>query len=95
MKHILDCWNTFNLVDCRFGYGFAFLDRQLILRILYNHLFDKSKVHLNAEVKHVEHSKDGVTVHCTDGRSYSGDVLAGCGEYIYTPNIEVVFLVKY
>lgn len=33
---------------------------------------------LNKTVKYVEHSDTGVTVHCDDGTSYSGDLVVGC-----------------
>jgi 2-polyprenyl-6-methoxyphenol hydroxylase-like FAD-dependent oxidoreductase len=54
------------------------VDRQLILRILHNRIWDKTKVLTSKELNVVEHTRDGVTIHCTDGSSFSGDILAGC-----------------
>jgi 2-polyprenyl-6-methoxyphenol hydroxylase-like FAD-dependent oxidoreductase len=61
----------------RFGYDFFVLDRELVLRVLYNHIADNSKVLLNKRISTVGHFDDKVVVHCTDGSSYEGDILAG------------------
>lgn len=59
------------------GYPIAFLDRQYVLRTLYQHLEDKSKVQLEKRVSTVEHVDTGVIVHCEDGSEYAGDIVAG------------------
>lgn len=54
-----------------------FLDRQLVLEILYKHVEDKSKILTNKRVSNVEHTTQSVTVNCTDGTSYEGDIIVG------------------
>lgn len=45
---------------------------------MYGNIPDKEKKLLrNKKVSNVVHTADGVTVHCTDGSTYTGDVLAG------------------
>jgi len=64
--------------DCaRFGYPIAFLDRQLLLKILAKRIVEPSKILLDKRVTSVENSADGVTVHCEDSTQYQGDVVAG------------------
>jgi 2-polyprenyl-6-methoxyphenol hydroxylase-like FAD-dependent oxidoreductase len=58
-------------------YQLAFLDRHQLVKTLYDHLEDKSKVLLNKNVVAVEHSTGGVKVKCEDGSSYDGHVLVG------------------
>ncbi|KAF2157138.1 FAD/NAD(P)-binding domain-containing protein [Myriangium duriaei CBS 260.36] len=66
------------LVAARLGLSIMFLDRQLVLRTLYDSLQDKSRIHLNKRVAHVDTSEEGVTLKCTDGSAYNGHVLVGC-----------------
>ena len=49
----------------------------MLLEQLYKQIRDKSKIILNKRVNNVDHSEKEVTVHCTDGTSYQGDILAG------------------
>lgn len=65
-------------MDPRSGYDIAFGDRQLLLEVLAKRVQDKSKIKLNKTVTDIRHFEDRVEVHCEDGTSYSGDVLAGC-----------------
>ncbi|KAF2425531.1 FAD/NAD(P)-binding domain-containing protein [Tothia fuscella] len=65
-------------VERSFGYGFCFLDRRAVWKILYDHIHDKSKVLLNKHVARVENAKDSVIVHTKDGESYHGDLVVGC-----------------
>lgn len=58
-------------------YEATFIDRQQVLRVLYEHVWDKQKVHVNKRMQRVQHSSTGVTVQCTDGTAYEGDVLLG------------------
>lgn len=46
-----------------------------MLRILHGRLDDKSKIELNSRVTAVDHSENGVVVHCDNGMVYSGDVV--------------------
>jgi 2-polyprenyl-6-methoxyphenol hydroxylase-like FAD-dependent oxidoreductase len=62
----------------RHGYPIAFLDRQILLEILYKHLADGDRrVHTNKRVEKVEHSSDKVRVYCTDQSVFEGDIVVG------------------
>jgi 2-polyprenyl-6-methoxyphenol hydroxylase-like FAD-dependent oxidoreductase len=64
-------------VTFRTGYPITFGDRQMVLQALYDGIRKKSNVLVNKRVASVDHSKKGVTVHCTDGSKYDGDVAIG------------------
>lgn len=55
----------------------AWLTREQLLRILYDHVPDKSKVLLNKKVTTVDHSDIGVVARCEDGSEYNGSMIAG------------------
>lgn len=59
------------------GYPSLWLDRQMLLKILYDNLKHKDRVLTNKRVVHVEMSPTGVLVTTEDGSSYSGDILVG------------------
>lgn len=61
----------------RFGYDLFMLDRELVLKVLYNHISDKNKILLNKRISTVGHFDDKIVVHCADGSSYEGDIVAG------------------
>ncbi|PYH98720.1 putative monooxygenase [Aspergillus ellipticus CBS 707.79] len=62
----------------RHGYPVMFLDRQVVLQTLYNHLGSyRSQVHVNKKVVRVEHHSTHVLVHCLDGTAYEGDLVVG------------------
>ncbi|KAE8378025.1 hypothetical protein BDV26DRAFT_199127 [Aspergillus bertholletiae] len=62
----------------RHGYPTAFLDRQILLAILYEHLKDgRARVLVNKKVTKVEHLAQKVVVHCADDSIYEGDVVVG------------------
>jgi 2-polyprenyl-6-methoxyphenol hydroxylase-like FAD-dependent oxidoreductase len=44
---------------------------------LYSHIEDKSKVLVGKRIDRVDHQEHGVTVYCTDGTSFEGDIIAG------------------
>ncbi|KAF2163066.1 hypothetical protein M409DRAFT_68702 [Zasmidium cellare ATCC 36951] len=69
---------NFPLLERRFGYGLCFLDRQIVLRALYNAIEEKERCLLNKRVREIEHLELGVKVHCEDGTTYAGDVVLGC-----------------
>lgn len=55
-----------------------FLERQLLLRILYDSYPEKSNIYVNRNVVHVDHLKnDGVVVYTQSGHSYKGALLVG------------------
>ena len=62
----------------RHGYPTAFLDRQILLAILYEHLADRQdRVLVNKKVTKVEHLPEKVVVHCADNSIFEGDVVVG------------------
>jgi 2-polyprenyl-6-methoxyphenol hydroxylase-like FAD-dependent oxidoreductase len=60
-----------------FGYSPVFVDRQMIIQVLYDKLPDKSKVLTNKGVTEVRQSTGGVEVVTADGETYHGDILVG------------------
>ncbi|KAG7142351.1 FAD-dependent monooxygenase BOA8 like protein [Verticillium longisporum] len=67
------------LLETRFNYAISYLERETVLRVLYENLHDKSPIHLLRRITSVDHSgTDGVVVHCQDGTIVAGDVLVGC-----------------
>ncbi|KAB8223455.1 hypothetical protein BDV33DRAFT_188834 [Aspergillus novoparasiticus] len=76
---ILMCWKRLllrkqctierlQIFEDRNGYPVTFLDRQVILRILFSHLGEhQNRVHLNKKVVRVENLPNKVMVYCGDG----------------------------
>ncbi|CRK32828.1 hypothetical protein BN1708_005929 [Verticillium longisporum] len=63
----------------RFNYAISYLERETVLRVLYENLQDKSPIQLSRRIMNVDHSgTDGVVAHCQDGTIVAGDVLVGC-----------------
>ncbi|KAH7082317.1 FAD binding domain protein [Paraphoma chrysanthemicola] len=62
----------------RFNYPTTFLEREEVLRTLYDNLKDKSKVNVAKRISKVDHNATEVIVLCEDGTAVSGDVLVGC-----------------
>ncbi|EXJ84881.1 hypothetical protein A1O3_05556 [Capronia epimyces CBS 606.96] len=62
----------------RHGYPITFLDRQMVLKVLYDNIRDKTKVLTKKKVQSVELTDDGVVVKTSDNSSYQGDILVGC-----------------
>ncbi|KAJ4354876.1 hypothetical protein N0V95_003410 [Ascochyta clinopodiicola] len=61
----------------RLGYGPVFVDRQMIIQILYDNLRDKSKILTKTGVIKVEQTMGGVQVITEDGSIFRGDILVG------------------
>lgn len=61
----------------RHGYSPVFLDRRMLIEILYNKIQDKSKVLTSQRVQRIEHSDSSVTVHTTSGETFTGDIVIG------------------
>ncbi|KAH7063241.1 FAD binding domain-containing protein [Macrophomina phaseolina] len=61
----------------RHGYDVIFVDRQMVLQELYNHIKSKEKVLVNKRVVEVHMQSSGVTVTAKDGTTYEGDILVG------------------
>lgn len=54
-----------------------FLDRQAVLKVLYENIKDKSKVRTSQRVVELQHGVDKVTAKTSDGTSYEGDLVIG------------------
>lgn len=65
------------LRPCRHGYPITFLDRQMVLQVLYDNIRDKTKILTNKRVQKVNLKDDGVIVQTSDGSIYKGDILVG------------------
>ncbi|KAJ5155046.1 orotidine-5'-phosphate decarboxylase [Penicillium coprophilum] len=65
------------LLQQRFGYPLAFLDRQKLLQILAAEPIQSSRVKLDHKVESIETSVDGVTVTTSNGHIYQGDLVVG------------------
>lgn len=65
------------LMQFRFGYASAFLEREKVLQVLYDNLDDKSKILVSQRCSSIAHSEDSVAVKCEDGKEYAGDVVVG------------------
>jgi 2-polyprenyl-6-methoxyphenol hydroxylase-like FAD-dependent oxidoreductase len=62
----------------RHNYPATFLERELVLRFLYENLKDKSKIRLGQRISNVDHNSKEVIVLCQNGTAISGDILVGC-----------------
>ncbi|KAK6819886.1 hypothetical protein RU639_007074 [Aspergillus parasiticus] len=64
------------IFEDRNGYPVTFLDRQVVLRILFSHLGEhQNRVHLNKKVVRVENLPNKVMVYCGDGLTFEGDLV--------------------
>ncbi|KAI1611563.1 hypothetical protein EDD36DRAFT_441678 [Exophiala viscosa] len=70
-------WESMLVILKRNGYPFSFMDRHFLLKTLYDNIEDKSKVLLGKKVSRVDHSKQGISVQCKDGTTYTGDIAIG------------------
>lgn len=61
----------------RLGYTITFLERERLLKTLYDRLLDKSKVLVSKDVKNIEQNEKEAVVYCKDGSKFTGDVIAG------------------
>lgn len=59
------------------GYPLAFLQRRDLLKVLSDHVKDKSKVLTSKRVTAIQQDSNGATVYCKDGSSYAGDIVVG------------------
>ncbi|KAI9926177.1 hypothetical protein MW887_004640 [Aspergillus wentii] len=59
------------------GYPIVFIDRRMLIQILYDKIEDKSKVHTSERVASVVNSDSHVTVTTEGGKSYTGDIVVG------------------
>ncbi|KAL7266525.1 hypothetical protein RUND412_010927 [Rhizina undulata] len=64
-------------LEACYHYPFAFLDRQMLLQVLYNNIKDKSKVLAGHRVADIKHSEQGVEVTTKNGKTFKGDIVIG------------------
>lgn len=62
----------------RHNYPTTFVEREAVLRVLYETLEDKSKIKLQKRISHIDHNANEVVAICEDGTAVVGDVLVGC-----------------
>ncbi|KAJ5815880.1 hypothetical protein N7447_008113, partial [Penicillium robsamsonii] len=65
------------LIQQRFGYPLAFLDRQKLLQILATESVQSSRLKLDRKVESIETSPGGVMVRTSNGHTYQGDLVVG------------------
>ncbi|KAJ5624456.1 hypothetical protein N7510_000765 [Penicillium lagena] len=74
-------WNKLegmgDLMEKLFGYKMWFMDRQHLIRTLFDNLQDKSRVLTSCPVVKIEWSGSGVEVETTDATVYHGDLVVG------------------
>ncbi|KAH7198967.1 uncharacterized protein B0J16DRAFT_360567 [Fusarium flagelliforme] len=61
----------------RTGYPSIFIDRQMLLQVLYNNIKHKDRVLPNKRVTRVEWTSNGARVHTKDGSIFDGDIVVG------------------
>ncbi|KXH64083.1 FAD binding domain-containing protein [Colletotrichum salicis] len=61
----------------RLGYPFVFIERQMLLQVLYDNLKNKERLIPEKRVEKVEFLKEGVCVHTKDGSEFEGDIVVG------------------
>ncbi|KNG87539.1 monooxygenase [Aspergillus nomiae NRRL 13137] len=70
--------DTPQLIHKRHGYPIAFVDRQVVLKVLYDHLADQQdRILVGKKVIKVENLHGRVQVHCADHSVFDGDLVVG------------------
>ncbi|KAL4959585.1 FAD-dependent oxidoreductase [Aspergillus stella-maris] len=70
--------NTPQILENRHGYPTAFVDRQVVLEVLYKQLGQwQDHIFTGKRVVKIDHHRDGVKVHCADGSVVEGDLVVG------------------
>ncbi|BAE65141.1 unnamed protein product [Aspergillus oryzae RIB40] len=70
--------DTPQLIQKRHGYPIAFIDRQVVLKVLYDHLAEhQDRVLTGKKVVKVEDLHGKVKVHCEDHSVFDGDFVVG------------------
>ncbi|KAI1432416.1 hypothetical protein GGR50DRAFT_688958 [Xylaria sp. CBS 124048] len=64
-------------LERRHGYPVIFIERQKLLKALYENLGQKEKVFVNKRFSHLEAQEKGIRAFMRDGSSYDGDILIG------------------
>ncbi|KAL4793117.1 hypothetical protein BDV19DRAFT_367310 [Aspergillus venezuelensis] len=61
----------------RYGYPMLWIERWMLLQVLYDRIADKGKLLTGKRAESVVHGEDGVEVRTTDGSVYRGDIVVG------------------
>jgi 2-polyprenyl-6-methoxyphenol hydroxylase-like FAD-dependent oxidoreductase len=61
----------------RHRYPILSLDLQVLLRVLYDNVHDKTRILTKKKIQKVALTLDGVVARTSDGSSYEGDILVG------------------
>ncbi|CAG8052089.1 unnamed protein product [Penicillium salamii] len=61
----------------RHGYPAVFLDRRMLIEILYDKIKDKTKVLTSQRVQTIDNNDSGVTVHTLAGQKFTGSIVIG------------------
>ncbi|XEU97410.1 hypothetical protein FSHL1_002696 [Fusarium sambucinum] len=61
----------------RTGYPSIFIDRQMLLQVLYSNIKHKDRILPNKRVTRVEFIANGARVHTKDGSTFDGDIVVG------------------
>ncbi|KAK2686996.1 hypothetical protein QWA68_013598 [Fusarium oxysporum] len=64
-------------LEYRTGYPQIFIDRQMLLQILFDNIRSKDRVMTRKRVVRVETAENHVRVHTQDGCTYTGDIVVG------------------
>ncbi|CAI7632633.1 unnamed protein product [Penicillium glandicola] len=59
------------------GYPIVFLDRRMLIEVLYEKIQDKSKVITSQRVESIENGTSSTTVTTTSGQTYTGNIVVG------------------
>ncbi|KAF7557439.1 hypothetical protein G7Z17_g749 [Cylindrodendrum hubeiense] len=76
-RPIASCRDVNHSFTERHGFPILFLDRQMVLQVLYDNIRDKSKIMTSKRVIKVELNDDTSTAITSDGSQYSGDMVVG------------------
>ncbi|MCJ1307875.1 hypothetical protein MMC25_001523 [Agyrium rufum] len=68
----------FTDISANFGYEALVVERPTLLRILYEHISDKSRIQTARAVDHISETTDGLEVSLKDGTTERGDIVVGC-----------------
>ncbi|GAP87177.1 putative FAD binding domain-containing protein [Rosellinia necatrix] len=64
-------------LESRVGYPQIFIDRQMLLQVLYNNLKFKDRVLIQKRATRVDTFENHICVHTQDGSTYNGDIIVG------------------
>ncbi|KAL4993921.1 hypothetical protein BDV10DRAFT_12813 [Aspergillus recurvatus] len=76
-KPLVNHANIGTYLDTMLGYRMIFVERQRVLRALWDAIKDKSKIHLCTAVTKIEHIDEGVRIKTGDGRVFAGSMVVG------------------